>query len=93
MTAAAETPDGAAANGDDAGNPVAQVRKNRSWEYGPFLNWGSGIGVRSDYKFFWGGFELGKVLTPVVHAGFLSGQLEFAGNIMPLWQAYTPAAA
>jgi len=74
----------------DAADPVARVRSNRSWEYGPFLNWGSGIGDRSNYKFFWGGFELGKVLTPVVHAGILSGQFQLAGNIMPLWQAYTP---
>jgi lipid A 3-O-deacylase len=74
----------------DAGNPVAQVRDQQSWEYGPFLNWGTGLGDRSDYKFFWGGFELDKVLTPVVHAGFLSGQFEYGGNIMPLWQAYTP---
>ena len=72
-------------------SPVAEVRNDRSWEYGPFLNWGTGVGDRSNYKFFSGGFELGKVLTPVLHAGFLSGQFEFAGNIMPLWQAYTPA--
>ena len=86
----AETPDAADGNGDDAGNPVAQVRKERGWEYGPFVNWGSGIGNRSDYKFFWAGFELGKTLTPVIHAGFLSGQFGLAGNIMPLWQGYTP---
>jgi hypothetical protein len=90
MMAAAETLDNTSANGDDAANPVAQMRNHRSWEYGPFLNWGSGVGYRSGYKFFWGGFELGKVLTPVVHMKFLSGQFELAGNIMPLWQAYTP---
>ena len=78
-------------NGKDADSPVAQVRKNMSWEYGPFVNWGTGVGDRSHYKFLWGGFELGKVLTPVQRAGILSGQFEFAGNIMPLWQAYTPA--
>ena len=76
---------------DAAAKPVAQVRKSQSWEYGPFVNWGTGVGDRSDYKFFWGGFELGKVMTPVVHAGVFSGQFELAGNIMPLWQAYTPA--
>jgi hypothetical protein len=70
---------------------VAQVRNQKSWEYGPFVNWGSGIGTRSDYRFLSGGFELGKVLTPVVHAGILSGQFQLSGNIMPLWQAYTPA--
>jgi hypothetical protein len=26
-----------------------------------------------------------------VRAGIFSGQFEFSGNIMPLWQAYTPA--
>src|SRR5579871_6830167 len=25
-------------------NPVAEVRNNRSWEYGPFVNWGTGVG-------------------------------------------------
>jgi len=72
-------------------DPVAAVRSRQSWEYGPFINWGTGLGNRENYRFLWGGFELGKVLTPVVHAGILSGQFEFAGNIMPLWQAYTPA--
>jgi len=72
-------------------NPVAQVRQAKSWEYGPFVNGGIGVGDRSNYKFFWGGFQLAKPLTPVVHAGIFSGQFELGGNIMPLWQAYTPA--
>ena len=72
-------------------DPVADVRTHRSWEYGPFLNWGTGVGDRSSYKFFSGGFEFGKVLSPVAHASVLSGQFQLSGNIMPLWQAYTPA--
>jgi len=77
----------------DAGadNPAAQVRDNMSWEYGPFVNWGKGVGDRASYEFLWAGFELGKVVTPVIHAGILSGQFQYTGNIMPLWQAYTPA--
>ena len=92
MIAAAETPD-ATTTAADAGemNPVAQVRQNKSWEYGPFMNWGTGVGNRSDFKFLSGGFQLGKPLSPVVHAGIFTGQFEFGGNIMPLWQAYTPA--
>jgi lipid A 3-O-deacylase len=74
----------------DIADPVAEVRDKRSWEYGPFVNWGTGVGNRDNYKFLWGGFELSKILTPVVHAGFLSGQFQYGGNIMPLWQAYTP---
>lgn len=77
--------------GHDSDNPVAQVRNNRSWEYGPFVNWGTGVGDRSDFKFFFAGAEVGKVMTPVLHAGILSGQFEYGGNIIPFWQAYTPA--
>ena len=45
--------------------------------------------TRSQYKFLSRGFQLGKPLTPVLHAGIFTGQFEFGGNIMPLWQAYT----
>ena len=72
-------------------SPVAAVRRQRSWELGPFVNYGFGLGNRDQYKFLSAGLEVGKVLTPVIHAGFASGQFQFAGNIMPLWQAYTPA--
>ncbi len=92
ILAAAETPKDAAPAGDSAAaDPVASVRQSKSWEYGPFGVWGSGIGDRSNYKFFSVGFQLGKPLTPVLHAGILTGQFELGGNIMPLWQAYTPA--
>jgi hypothetical protein len=90
--ASAETPNGAVAGSEDAAsNPVAQVRKAQSWEYGPFVNWGNGVGERSDFKFLSAGVQGGKVLTPVLHAGVLTGQFEYGANIMPLWQAYTPA--
>jgi hypothetical protein len=88
--AGAQTPGSSVVNSDDANSPAAQVRNRQSWEYGPFINWGTGLGNRDNYKFLSGGIELGKVLTPVVHAGIFSGQFQFAGNIMPLWQAYTP---
>ena len=77
--------------GKYADNPVAQVREAKSWEYGPFINWGTGVGNRSEFKFLSGGVQLGKPLSPVVHAGLFTGQFELGGNIMPLWQAYTPA--
>jgi len=71
--------------------PVAEVSKARSWELSPFVNWGSGVGDRSDFKFLSLGAELGKTVTPVLHAGILTGQFQLAGNIMPLWLAFTPA--
>lgn len=76
----------------DDSNPVAHVRDAHSFEWGPFINYGNGLGHdRSSYRFLSGGVQFGKPMFPVVHAGILSGQFELNGNIMPLWQAYTPA--
>lgn len=72
-------------------NPVKDVRDRQSWEVGPFLNYGNGVGDRSSFYFLSGGAEVGKTITPVVHAGIFSGQFQLAGNVMPLWQAWTPA--
>ena len=72
-------------------NPVARVRQARSWELGPFATFGNGFGNRDQYRFFSAGFQVGKPMTPVLHAGVLTGQFELSGNIMPIWQAYTPA--
>ena len=63
----------------------------RKWEMGPFVDYGNGLLDRTDYHFFMAGFQVGKVLTPMVHAGAFSGRFEFGGNVMPLFQAYTPA--
>ncbi len=88
----AEKPEAAAASGHDAAvSPVAPAREQPKWEYGPFINYGNGLADRSNYEFLSAGFQLGRQLFPVVHAGVFSGQFELGGNIMPLWQAYTPA--
>jgi lipid A 3-O-deacylase len=63
----------------------------RTWELGPFVQGGTGVGDRSDYKFFTAGFQVGRVMTPVIRAGIFTGRFELAGNITPFWQAYTPA--
>jgi hypothetical protein len=84
---------GGVAVGDKNGvsSHAAESSQARSWEYGPFVSYGNGVGDRSSYKFLMAGAQLGKTLTPVEHAGIFSGQLELGGNVMPLWQAYTPA--
>lgn len=102
--AGAQTPDGASTatkigsgptvvtmqNIDPIESPVADVRNNRLWEYGAFGNWGSGVGDRSNFKFFFAGVRMSKVLTPVVHAGIFSGQFEYGGEVIPLWLGFTP---
>ena len=92
IVVSAQAPSVAAVAGSDgADNPVAQVRQARSWEYGPFVNGGFGLGNRDNFGFLSAGIQGGKVLTPVLRAGILTGQFELGANIMPLWQAYTPA--
>jgi lipid A 3-O-deacylase len=76
----------------DADRPAASAFARRPWEYGPFFQGGNGIGDRADYKFTAAGFRLGKVLTPPVLGGVFRGQLELAGEVIPYWQAFTPAA-
>jgi lipid A 3-O-deacylase len=71
--------------------PAVSPEKPRTWEFGPFVQGGSGVGERDDYQFFAIGFQAGRVLSPVVHAGLLTGEFEFGANILPFWQAYTPA--
>jgi lipid A 3-O-deacylase len=87
-----QSPSGAAGqSAAGVGNPVAEARDRQSWEFGPFVDWGNGLGNRDNFRFFSAGFQAGKVLTPVIDAGLFSGQFELGANIMPFWQAYTPA--
>lgn len=92
VIANAETPSNASSDSKDAANrPAAASPGPLRWEFGPFANWGFGIGNRSSYKFFWAGAQYGRTVFKPVRAGIFSGQFELGGNVMPLWQAYTPA--
>lgn len=64
----------------------------RKWEMGPFVNYGNGLIDRTDYHFFAAGFQAGRVISPMIHAGPLTGRFEYGVNVMPLFQAYTPKA-
>ena len=67
------------------------VIAERPWEFGPVVQGGVGVGDRSSFKFFSAGVHAGKVLTPPALPGLLRGQFEYAAELFPLWQAYTPA--
>ena len=81
----------AAASGQITDIPSYQPLESRKWEFGPFENLGAGVGDRFGYYFFATGFQAGKDLTPVIHAGPLTGRFEFGANVMPLFQALTPS--
>jgi lipid A 3-O-deacylase len=76
-----------AASADDY---VGQIRQEMPWEFGPFVQGGVGVGDRSDFSFFTLGIHGGKVLTDPMGPGLLKGQFEYAGELMPFWQSYTP---
>jgi len=74
-----------------AEGPAAAELAKRPWEWGPFFQGGKGIGyLISDYKLFSAGVRLGKVITGEHLGGIFRGQFEYAGELMPYWQAYTP---
>ena len=89
-SAAVCEPMGAAAAGKTPAT-ASDSKIGGKWEFGPFLQGGTGVGKRSDFQFFAVGFQAGRNMTPVIHVGPVSGRFELAANIMPLWQAYTPA--
>jgi hypothetical protein len=72
-------------------NPAQAALATRPLEWGPFFQGGVGVGERSDYKFTGAGVRIGKVLTGQYLGGVFRGQFEFAAEIMPYWQAFTPA--
>jgi hypothetical protein len=75
----------------DTDHPASAALARLPWEWGPFFQGGTGVGDRSDFQFTAAGVRLGKVLTDQHLKGFFRGQFEFAGEIMPYWQAFTPA--
>ncbi len=70
--------------------PASAALATRPWEYGVFFAGGVGIGDRSDFTFANAGLRAGKVLTGPLLPGLLRGQFEYAGELMPYWQSFTP---
>jgi lipid A 3-O-deacylase len=64
---------------------------NRPWEFGPIIQGGIGTGDRDNFTFFSAGVHAGKVLTHPALPGILRGQFEYAAELFPLWQSYTPS--
>lgn len=71
--------------------PAKAALATDPWELGAFLQGGLGTENRSDFHFLSAGVRLGKVMTNPHLPGILRGQFEYAGELMPYWQAFTPA--
>ncbi len=89
LSALSVSAQGVPASGNPA--PAAAVLATDPWEYGVFFGGGVGVGDRSDFSFTNAGARAGKVLTDQHGPSFLRGQFEYAGEILPYWQSFTPA--
>jgi lipid A 3-O-deacylase len=71
--------------------PAKAALARDPWEIGAFFQGGVGVSDRSDFSFTSAGVRLGKVITDEHLSGIFRGQFEYAGEVMPYWQSFTPA--
>ena len=73
-----------------SGDYVSRVMKRDPWDRGVFIDGGFGTSGETSDHFLNAGVRIGKVLTPAVGPGILRGQFEYAIELIPYWQAFTP---
>ena len=72
------------------GPGIASMPSSPTWEYGAFARGGVGLEDRTDFGFLMLGAHAGRVLTSDFGTGMLKGNFEYAVEVMPFWQSYTP---
>ncbi|MGI4831066.1 MAG: acyloxyacyl hydrolase [Janthinobacterium lividum] len=74
-----------------AESPVREEANKTPWEYGVLFQGGLGLTEdRSGFRFLLAGAHVGKVLTSEIGTGLLRGNFEYAGEVLPYWQSFTP---
>lgn len=73
-----------------SGDFVSQLMKRDPWDRGVFINGGFGTSGETSDHFLSAGVRIGKVLTDPAGPGILRGQFEYAFELIPYWQAFTP---
>jgi lipid A 3-O-deacylase len=74
--------------------PNSLVDGRLTWDFGAFLGGGTGAGKSSNTQFLFAGGRAGRVLTPdLARSTFLSGNLEYAVEVMPVYTVFTPSGA
>lgn len=64
-----------------------------TWEIGPVLGGGTGLGKSSDTQFLFAGGRAGRVLTGNHLPGFLRGNFEWAVDVLPVYSVFKPNGA
>ena len=73
-----------------ATSPVERVASSKPWEIGAFFEGGPGLEERTDFSFLLAGLQVGKVVTPELGHGALKGNFEYAVQLIPYWESFTP---
>ena len=72
-------------------NPLDSASSHQPMEYGAIFQ--GGIGVtdnRGGFQFLQAGVHAGRVLTNNVGHGLLRGNFEYAAELFPYWESFTP---
>jgi hypothetical protein len=72
-------------------NPLEGASMHQSWEYGAIAQGGNGVtDNRNSFHFLMAGVHAGRVLTGNMLSGPLRGNFEYAVEVFPYWQSFTP---
>jgi lipid A 3-O-deacylase len=64
---------------------------SRSFDWGLLTQGGFGLtDNRNGFRFVMAGMHAGRILTPAIGPGLLRGNFEYAVELFPFWQSYTP---
>jgi hypothetical protein len=74
-----------------AQNPLDRASSRQPSEFGVLIQGGNGITDNRDgFHFLSAGVHAGRVLTTNYGSGFLRGNFEYAVELFPYWQSFTP---
>lgn len=74
-----------------AQNPLDTASQRQPHEYGVFAQYGNGFtDNRNGFHFLAAGVHAGRVLTNNHGSGLLRANFEYAVEVLPYWQAFTP---
>ena len=72
-------------------NVLDAASSHQPWELGAIFQGGVGVtDNRGGFRFLLAGAHVGRVLTNNIGHGVFRGNFEYAGEIFPYWEAFTP---
>ena len=72
-------------------NPLDTASAHHPYEYGALVQGGNGVtDGRDGFHFLSAGVHAGRVLTNNMGSGLLRGNFEYAVELFPYWQSFTP---